>query len=342
MRFADLTTLGVGGPLAHLVRCETETELVDTVRRLDEEGEQVLLLGGGSNILAGDGAYHGTVVQVATTGVNEVSNGSKMTVTVAAGEPWDAIVSRAVAMGWSGIEALSGIPGLTGATAIQNVGAYGQEVSQSVSLVRALDRSTGQIVEIDAKGCAFGYRTSAFKSTPGRWLILSTSFVLSRGGECEIRYGELAAALGVDVGSRAPSDDVRSAVQRLRAAKGMLLDPMDADTRSAGSFFTNPILTPDQAKLLSEQCPRYASNKGVKVSAAWLIEQAGIGKGWRLDTRSRARVSTKHTLAIVSEVGAQSADVIHLAQAIRQQVADRFEVNLEPEPTLVNCSLTPA
>ena len=246
----DHTTLRLGGPARDWVEATTEREVVDAVRRLDAAGEPVLILAGGSNLVVADEGFEGTVVQLATSGVTADSDDpddlaclGAVTVTVAAGENWDALVARAVDAGWVGIEALSGIPGSVGATPIQNVGAYGQEVSETLASVRTWDREEGRLRTFAAADCGFGYRTSRFKEEPGRFVVLDVSFLLKQGTlGAPVRYAELAATLGIEQGERAPLADVRAAVLKLRSGKGMVLDPEDHDTWSAGSFFTNPVV----------------------------------------------------------------------------------------------------
>ena len=336
---ADRTTLRVGGPARDLVEVTSTSELVEVVRALDAAGEPVLVLGGGSNVLVGDAGFDGTVVAVATTGVaQDVAACAGAVATVAAGEPWDPFVALTVDRGWSGLEALSGIPGSVGATPIQNVGAYGAEVGQQVTTVRTLDRSTGQVRTLFAVECGFGYRTSVFKSHPGRYLVLDVTFQLRLGSlSAPVHYAELARALGVEVGARVPAAEVRAAVLALRRAKGMVLDDADPDTWSAGSFFTNPLLGTDAAGALPAEAPRYPQPDGrVKTSAAWLIEHAGFGRGWG---EGAARVSTKHSLALTNRGSARAADLLALARTVRAGVEQTFGVTLEPEPVLVGCSL---
>jgi UDP-N-acetylmuramate dehydrogenase len=336
---ADHTTLRVGGPARRMITVGTDAELVEAVTDLDASGEPLLVLGGGSNLLVGDAGFEGTVVKIATRGIAEDTAAcSGAVITVAAGEPWDPLVSRAVEQGWSGIEAMSGIPGLVGATPIQNVGAYGAEVSELISMVRTLDRSTGQRKTFFAIECGFGYRTSRFKSDPGRFLVLSVTFQLRLGTMSQpIRYPELAQVLGVEVGQRAPAAEVRQAVLGLRSAKGMVLAEDDHDTWSAGSFFTNPILSQARALALPADAPRFSQPDGtVKISAAWLIEQAGFSKGYG---HGAARISGKHTLAVTNRGEATAADLLSLAREIRAGVRARFGIVLIPEPVLVGCEL---
>lgn len=335
---SEHTTLRVGGPARDWVVATSEDEIVDTVRRLDAAGEPVLLLGGGSNLVVSDQGFAGTVVQVASRGADAQAVEDRVRLTLAAGEPWDDIVSRAVAHGWAGIEALSGIPGLVGATPVQNVGAYGQDVAQVITAVRALDRSTGQVIEMSGAECGFGYRTSRFKRDADRWVVLSVTMALADGGRGRVGYAELAASLGVPVGGEADISAIRGAVLALRARKGMVLVADDHDTWSAGSFFTNPVVTPDVAAGLPDDCPRYPAAAGVKVSAAWLIEQAGVGRGHALPG-SHAAISTKHTLALTNRGGATAAEILELARAVQQRVQDAFGIALVPEPRLVGLSL---
>lgn len=338
-RIADLTTLRVGGPARRIVVAGTEQELVEAVRTADATGEPLLVLGGGSNVLVADTGFPGTVVQVATRGVSaDVSDCAGAMVTVAAGEDWDAFVAASVAAEWCGVETLSGIPGLVGATPIQNVGAYGSEVAQTLAKVRTLDRTTGRQVTFAAADCGFGYRTSRFKAEPGRYLVLEVTFQLTLGSlSAPIRYAELARTLGVPVGTRVPAAEARDAVLQLRTGKGMVLDERDHDTWSAGSFFTNPVLSSAAAERLPADAPRFAQADGrVKSSAAWLIEHAGFGRGYGSVS---ATLSTKHTLALTNRGTASAADLLDLAREVRAGVERRFGVTLVPEPVLVECAL---
>lgn len=331
---AGLTTLRVGGPAKRVRTAETEDEVVEAVREADAAGEPVLVLGGGSNLLVSDAGFDGTVVRIATRGAHvEVDSCSGATVTVAAGEPWDPLVDRAVAEGWVGIEALTGIPGLTGATPVQNVGAYGQEVAQTISRVRAYDRHERRVRTFAAGDCGFAYRHSRFKGTD-RWVVLDVAFQLALGSlGAPVRYAELARRLEVKAGQRAPLGAVRDAVRALRRAKGMVLDDADRDTWSAGSFFTNPLVDAAVADSLPPEAPRYPQPDGrVKISAAWLIEHAGYTKGYG---DARAALSTKHTLALTNRGRASAADLLALARVVRAGVRDRFGVDLVNEPVLV-------
>jgi len=336
----DHTTLRLGGPARTWVRATTEDRLVDAVRRADEAGEPVLVLGGGSNLVVADEGFPGTVVEVATSGLRADAEDDDPTcggvvVEVAAGESWDAFVATAVERRWVGVEALAGIPGSVGATPIQNVGAYGQEVSQTLARVRVWDRRLGGIRTFAAADCGFGYRTSRFKADPSRHVVLGVTFQFRQGElGAPVEYAELARTLGVEPGARAAMTDVRRAVLGLRGGKGMVLDPADHDTWSAGSFFTNPVL---DAGRVPEGAPAWRQPDGsVKTSAAWLIEQAGFGKGYG---DGAARLSTKHTLALTNRGDATTAVVLALAREVRDGVEARFGIRLANEPVLVGCAL---
>ncbi len=335
---APLTTLRTGGPARRLVTVTSADAVAEVVADCDRRGEPLLVLGGGSNVVIADDGFPGTVLRIATRGVRVEADGcSGASVRVAAGEDWDALVERAVTEGWVGVEALSGIPGSTGATPIQNVGAYGQEVAQTVSRVRAWDRHDGAWRTFAAADCGFAYRHSRFKGSD-RYVVVEVEFQL-RLGElgAPVAYAELARALGVGIGGRVPLRDMRSAVLALRAGKGMVLDDRDPDTWSAGSFFTNPILAAPEAAVLPPDAPRWPLPDGrVKTSAAWLIEHAGFPKGY---VRGAAGLSTKHTLALTNRGGATSADLLALAREVRDGVARAFGVRLVNEPVLVGLEL---
>jgi UDP-N-acetylmuramate dehydrogenase len=336
-RLADFTTLRLGGPAAALAEPGTEAELVATVLELDRSGTPLLLLGGGSNLVVSDDGFDGTVVRITTRGVSVSTDGDAAVLTAAAGEPWDGLVERSIGEGLAGVEALSGIPGLAGATPIQNVGAYGQEVAQTISSVRVLDRLAREVVTLAPADCGFGYRSSVFRGS-SRYVVLATSMRLARDPAAgPIRYAELAATVGVGVGQAVSAAAVRAGVLELRARKGMVLDPADLDTVSAGSFFTNPVLTGAAAAALPAQAPRYPGPDGeVKTSAAWLIEQAGFAKGYGTGD---ARISSKHTLALTNRGSATTVELLDLAREIRAGVLTRFGIELVPEPVLVGCSL---
>lgn len=337
---AEHTTLRVGGAADSWVVAGSDADLCDVVRQCDAEGVPVLLLGGGSNLLVSDDGFRGQVVQVATRGrdVPEETADSVL-IRLAAGEVWDDVVAWTVSRGLAGIEALSGIPGLVGATPVQNVGAYGQDVGQVIVRVEALDRSTGEVVAISGADCGFGYRTSRFKAEPDRWVILGVTMRLGTSDTGRIAYPELARELDVAVGAPAPVPAIRDAVLRLRGRKGMVLVGHDHDTWSAGSFFTNPIVSAHMAAAVPEDCPRYPADSGVKLSAAWLIAHAGIEPGFGLRPDAPARISGRHTLALTNRGGATAEDLLELARAVRDRVRDTFGITLEPEPRLVNCSL---
>jgi len=334
---ADHTTLRLGGPATAWVRATSEQELVEA---LTAAGGPVLVLGGGSNLVVGDAGFDGTVVEVATSGITADVEEDDPTcggvlVRVAAGEEWDALVAYAVARGWVGVEALSGIPGLVGATPIQNVGAYGQEVAQTIASVRVWDRVLKGVRTFANADCHFGYRTSRFKIDPGRHLVLDVTFQLGQGSlGTSVQYVELARALGLDIGERAPLTDVRDAVLELRRGKGMVLDPADHDTWSAGSFFTNPVVP---AAAVPPEAPAWPQPDGtVKTSAAWLIEHAGFGRGYGA---GRVALSTKHTLALTNRGGATTEELLALARELRDGVESAHGIRLVPEPVLVGCEL---
>jgi UDP-N-acetylmuramate dehydrogenase len=348
VRLADLTTLRLGGPAAAYVRAETEQALVDAVRDADARGARVLILGGGSNLVVADDGFDGTVVHVATRGIahrDRDTGAVEVEVEAQAGEPWDPFVAHAVQHGLAGVEALSGIPGATGATPIQNVGAYGQEVADTITAVRVLDRATGEVRTLAPGDCGFGYRTSVFKRTPDRHVVLAVTFGLRRSEQsAPVRYAELARRLGVQPGDAAPLADVRDAVLELRRGKGMVVDPDDPDTRSAGSFFTNPILPPAEFDALVERVhaelgpevrpPAWPEPDGrVKTSAAWLIERAGFHKGHG-DPQTVA-ISGKHTLALTNRGRGTTKALIELAREVADGVEERFGVALHPEPVFV-------
>ncbi len=337
---ADLTTLHVGGPAREVVVATDEATLLAAVRTADATGTPALLVAGGSNLVVGDEGYPGAVVVVRTRGIStEADTCGGAWVTVAAGEPWDEVVALAVGREWAGIEALSGIPGSTGATPVQNVGAYGQELADVVARVRTFDRVDGVQRTFMAADCGFGYRTSRFKADPWRYVVLDVSLQLRLSPTSEpVRYAELANALGVGLGDRAPLGAVRDTVLALRRAKGMVLDDADHDTWSVGSFFTNPVLDAAAAAGLPVDAPRYPVDDGrVKTSAAWLIERSGVRRGHSLG--SPAAVSSKHSLALTNRGGATAADVVALAGEVRDRVRTAFGITLEPEPTLVGCAL---
>ena len=337
-RFSDVTTLRVGGPIGSLVTARSESEIVDTVGEADATGTPLMILGGGSNLLVADEGFAGTVLRIANTGIDCGDQCGGARITVGAGESWDGFVAEMIRRGYAGIEALSGIPGLVGATPIQNVGAYGQEVSQTIDRVRVLDRTTHEVSDIPVKECRFDYRTSRFKQEPDRYVVLGVVFELHRSsGSRPIKYPELARNLDVGVGDQAATEDVRATVLRLRAGKGMVLDPNDHDTWSAGSFFTNPIVSDEVDRSLPVEAPAFPIGPNqVKVSAAWLIEYSGFPRGYGND---RASVSGKHTLALTNRGSAKAADMVSLAREIRDGVEAKTRIRLVPEPVLVGIDL---
>lgn len=336
---AEQTTLRLGGPARQIVEVSTEQGLLAAVAAADGAGEPLLLLAGGSNVVVADDGFPGTVLLIRTRGVEvDQDTCSGATVTVAAGEDWDSFVARAVRSGWVGLEALSGIPGSVGATPIQNVGAYGQEVAETIASVRCWDRLDGQVRTFAAAECDFGYRTSRFKQHPARYVVLRVRFQLPLGDLGRpVEYAELARTLGIELGQRAPMSLVREAVLGLRRGKGMVLDAGDPDTWSVGSFFTNPFLDAEVAQRLPAAAPRWDQPDGtIKTSAAWLIEHSGFTKSYGND---RVSLSTKHTLALTNRGSASTHDLLALAAEIRAGVHSRFGLWLVPEPVLVGCEL---
>lgn len=344
----DRTTLGVGGPARRLVEATTDAQIAMLCREARERDEKVFVLGGGSNLVVSDAGVDALVIAIATRGITQRRDGDHVELDVAAGESWDSLVERAVNDGLSGVECLSGIPGLVGATPIQNVGAYGQEVSESIVSVRVLDRRDGRAHEMPGSACAFGYRDSVFKRQPEQHVVLGVTFRLRVGAPDEPRYGELREAL------RAAGDTWRGAgghrvlrdtVIALRRRKGMVFDLSDPDSRSAGSFFMNPIVTPEQASDVErraratgslgegEKMPSFSAAGGqIKLAAGWLIERAGFKRGLR---RGRAAISSRHALALVNLGEASATEVMALAAEIQAGVFERFGVHLEPEPVRV-------
>jgi UDP-N-acetylmuramate dehydrogenase len=341
---AELTTLRLGGPAGRLVEARTEADTLAAVRAADAAGEPLLLLAGGSNVVIADEGFPGTVVRLLTRGVERRDG----LIEVQAGEPWDPFVERAVADGLAGIECLSGIPGSVGATPIQNVGAYGQDVSETIVSVRVYDRRTGAIEELPNEACEFTYRSSALKRNPGRWVVLAVTFALSPQPDSRpIRYPELARALGVSVGDSAPLAEVREAVLALRRGKGMVIDADDPDSVSAGSFFTNPILTAADFAALEQRVrerlgpdarpPGFPEPDGrVKTSAAWLVERAGFGRGY--GSPGPAAISSKHSLALTNRGGATTVQMLALAREVAAGVDRELGVQLVPEPVLVGAT----
>lgn len=342
---APLTTFRLGGPATRLVTATTDAEVIDTVRAADASGTPLLLIGGGSNLVVSDKGFEGTALRIATRGFELTGTALEL----AAGEVWTDAVARVVDAGLAGIECLAGIPGSAGATPIQNVGAYGQEVSTTLTEVLAYDRRAGETVTLTNADCAFSYRHSRFKDDPERYVVLRVRFLLEDAGglSAPLRYAETARVLGVEAGERVPLADARETVLKLRAGKGMVLDPEDHDTWSAGSFFTNPILTDADfaafraraGERLGEgaEPPAYPAGSGhTKTSAAWLIDKAGFTKGYG---SGPARISTKHTLALTNRGEATTEDLLALAREVVAGVRDTFGITLVNEPVTVGVSL---
>ncbi|MBG6085341.1 UDP-N-acetylmuramate dehydrogenase [Zhihengliuella flava] len=354
---AELTTTAVGGPAARYVEASTERDLIAAVTAADDAGEPLLLVAGGSNLLVDDAGVTGVVIRVGTSGttLDDVAACSGGMVTVQAGHSWDDFVAETLERGLVGLEALSGIPGSAGATPVQNVGAYGTDVSRTIARVRTWDRTTRQIVSFANADLGFAYRDSRLKQTTDngspRYVVLQVTFQLKQGTlGAPIGYAELARAVDAEVGGRVEAGRIREAVLRLRASKGMVLDAADRDTYSTGSFFTNPVVGESLAATLPTDAPRYpvrgAEGERVKLSAAWLIEHAGFSKGYGLEGTAgfgladgRASLSTKHTLAITNRGGATSGDVLAIARAVRDGVERAYGIRLHNEPLLINCSL---
>jgi len=335
---AEFTTLRIGGPADNLAIARTEEELIEEVRRADAESTPVLIVSGGSNMLVADEGFRGTAVVVATRGIEAEESGEGVDLRVAAGQSWDALVAHAVGQGWSGVEMLSGIPGLAGAAPVQNIGAYGVEIASAITGVRAFDRRTGQVVTFSPGDCRFGYRTSVFKQEQGRHVVLTVDLHLDRRPlSTPVAYSELAHRLDVGIGARVPLGDARRTVMELRRSKGMVLDETDHDTWSAGSFFTNPVVSAEAAAALPPGAPRFPQPDGsIKTSAAWLIDHAGFHKGYG---EGPAALSSKHVLALTNRGDATAQDILALARLIRDGVRAAYGIALEPEPTFVGLSL---
>jgi len=335
---APYTTLGVGGPARWFVDATDEATLREALAWSRARGVALRILGGGSNVVVADAGIEALVVRVGLRGVTTREVGHVVDLTAAAGEPWDDLVALAVARGWAGLECLSGIPGLVGATPLQNVGAYGQEVSDTVVAVRALDTTAGEAVTLSPAECGFAYRDSAFKSREaGRYVVLAVTYRLRPGAAPTLGYADVERAVAAR-GLTAPTlADVRASVLAIRRTKSMVLDPGDPNRRSCGSFFTNPIVPPEAAERVAERAgdptlPRWPqADGGVKLSAAWLIERAGFRRGQR---EGAVGLSTAHALAIVAHDGARAADVLSFARRLQASVAERFGVGLALEPAV--------
>jgi len=340
---APRTTLGLGGRARWLAEVADDGALQDVLEHADAHRSEVVVLGGGSNLVVADEGVDATVIVLARRGVRVTADGERIAIVAAAGEPWDPLVATAVANGWAGLECLSGIPGSVGATPIQNVGAYGQEVADVITAVRALDRTDGSVHRLAPDECAFTYRDSAFKRAPGRWIVLDVELALRVGGAPTVRYAELQRALADR--NAAMLADVRAAVLTLRRAKSMVIEPDDENRRSVGSFFTNPIVDARDAERIVElalarglvrradEVPRHPGGDGrVKLAAAWLIERAGFRKGER---RGPVGISSRHSLALVHHGGGSTRALLELAREIVAGVHECFQVALVPEPTLL-------
>ena len=336
---SNFTTLKVGGPAQKIVHAHTEDELVEFVKAADKAGEQVLILGGGSNLLISDAGFAGTVIRVESKGnaldYDACSGGM---IEVSAGEDWDKFVALTIEKGFADLESLSGIPGTIGGAPIQNIGAYGHEVSETIARVKAYDRTKGEITTFTNEQCRFSYRNSVFKAEAGRYVILNVAFQLRKDEQSlPITYAELAKFLSVNIGDRAPVVEVRKAVLQLRGRKGMLIDAGDVNSNSAGSFFVNPILNKEIADKLPADAPRWPQTDGrVKTSAAWLMEHAGVNKGEKL---AGAQISNKHVLALTNSGDATAGDIVELAKRVRAKVFEKFGVKLEAEVQLVGLDL---
>ena len=333
---ANFTTLGVGGPAAEIIKVKTEEELIAAIKAGDASKTPLLILGGGSNVLISDSGFAGTVIKVETTGNTfEIDACSGGTLTVSAGADWDEFVAFTIEKGLANLESLSGIPGTVGGAPIQNIGAYGHEVSEVIARVRTFDRKEQAVKTFTASQCEFGYRNSIFKTEANRYVILDVTFQLRIGeASLPIGYAELAKELGVEIGARVAITKVRNAVLKLRSAKGMLIGE---GIKSAGSFFMNPVLEKGIAEKLPSDAPRWPMSDGrVKTSAAWLMEHAGVSKG---DQLAGAQISPKHVLALSNAGDATAKDLIALAKSAQEKVRAKFGITLQTEVQLVGLSL---
>ena len=331
------TSLRVGGPSTKIVQVSTEAQIIAAI---EEAGDTpVLIMGGGTNVLIADKGFDGTVIRISNNSVqSEVDACSGATLTIGAGEDWDVFVQTTINSGFAGLETLSGIPGTVGAAPIQNIGAYGHEVSEFITRVRTYDRELKEIYTFTNSQCEFTYRNSYFKAHPGRYVVLDVQFQLRIGEfSAPITYLELSKKLGIEPGDKATVAATRAAVLELRASKGMLLSPDDHDSWSAGSFFTNPIISQQAADGLPDAAPKWPLNDGrVKISAAWLIENAGMHKG---DEVGGARISTKHVLALTNSGDATAADIAELAKRARDHVKEVFGITLDAEVNLIGIEI---
>jgi UDP-N-acetylmuramate dehydrogenase len=336
---APLTTIGIGGPARFFFRAKTVDDVREALAWAANRELAVFILGGGSNLLISDDGFDGLVLHVDLRGITVESEDRYAMIHVAAGEPWDDFVHFAVTRGYAGIECLSGIPGSTGATPIQNVGAYGQDVSATIVRVEVLDRTRDRVITLTNQECRFGYRSSVFKNDDrDRYVVVAVTFRLLVGGSATIRYPELQTYI---TERRITTDDlrgVRASVIAIRKRKGMVIDPTDPDTRSDGSFFMNPVLTLEQYEAfarIAPDAPHYPSGEegeDVKLSAAWLIEHAGFTKGFAL---GNVGLSSKHTLAVINRGGGTAREVVELVELIQGKVRETFGVELHPEPNFI-------
>ncbi|WP_083285248.1 UDP-N-acetylmuramate dehydrogenase [Arthrobacter sp. HMSC06H05] len=374
---SDITTMGVGGPADRFIVARTRDEILEAVQEADAAGTPLLIVGGGSNLVIADEGYRGTVLQIATRGITvgeedqpgqDAAGGGEgagaadatqaapgdgiVPVTIEAGHPWDEAVAWTVEHELGGLEALSGIPGAAGATPVQNVGAYGADVSNTLLSIEAWDRHEGKLVTLQASELELTYRNSVLKRATQngspRWVVLAVTFGLKRGEALPVAYDQLARALNVELGTRVSLAEVRTAVLGLRRSKGMVLEAGDPDTNSCGSFFMNPIVEESLTAALPADAPRYPAGKDgyVKLSAAWLIDHAGYHKGFGMKGQpgeeiagGRASLSSKHTLAVTNQGGASCADVVALARAVRDGVKEAWGIELHHEPLLIGTSL---
>jgi UDP-N-acetylmuramate dehydrogenase len=335
---APLTTFRVGGPARYFIEAQTEEDVRSAVAFARERGSPLFVLGGGSNLVISDAGWDGVVVKIAIGGITQSHQGSKTVFAVGAGEDWDAFVAHAVNLGFGGIECLSGVPGTVGGTPVQNVGAYGQEVAETITQVRVLDLEQNEIREIENRDSGFAYRTSIFNSSArGRYVVLQVSYALRHGAAPHIEYADLKKFFA---GKAATLAEARDAVRTIRRSKAMLLVEGDPDCRSAGSFFKNPIVTPEQFEDVrqrpaskGEQVPKFSAADGkAKVSAAWLVEHSGLTKGYACGA---VGISSKHALAIINRGGARAAEIVELKNDIQKRVLDSFGIELQPEPVFV-------
>ena len=337
-QLSSFTTLRVGGPARKIIHAHSEAELIEFVKAADSAKEPILILGGGSNLLISDAGFAGTVIRVESKGnaldYDACSGGM---IEVSAGEDWDKFVEISIEKGFADLESLSGIPGTVGGAPIQNIGAYGHEISETIARVKTYDRSKGEVKTFTNAECKFSYRNSTFKEQPDRYVILTVTFQLRKGAQSlPITYAELAKQLSVNIGDQVEVAKVREAVLKLRASKGMLIN-LENEIYSAGSFFVNPILSKSAADQLPADAPRWPQNDGkVKTSAAWLMEHSGVIKGEKL---AGAQISDKHVLALTNSGGATAEDIVELAKRARKKVYEKFGIKLEAEVQLVGVNL---